>query len=155
MLNGRLLSQLQRSEVFWGWPVTIKYLSKVFFEDSSDFDSVDSKGLNFYGGFPVRRNFQELKKKLTMVPVLILPYAKEPFVVYCDTSKMGLDGVLIQDGKVVAYASQQLKIHKRNYPTHDLELAAMVFMLKLQRNYFYGSRFEVFNNHKILKYLFD
>jgi len=54
-------------------------------------------------------------------PVLILPRSDEPFVVYCDASKLGLGGVLMQDGKVVAYASRQLRIHERNYPTHDLE----------------------------------
>ncbi|GAU46655.1 hypothetical protein TSUD_281460 [Trifolium subterraneum] len=99
--------------------------------------------------------FQELKEKLTTGPVLILPDAKESFVVYCDASKMGLGGVLMQKGKVVAYASRQLKVHERNYPTHDLELAAIVFALKVWRHYLYGSRFEVFSDHKSLKYLFD
>jgi hypothetical protein len=63
--------------------------------------------------------------------------------------------VLMQDGKVVAYTSRQLRIHERNYPTHDLELTAVVFVLKIWRHYLYGSRFEVFNDHKSLKYLFD
>ncbi|MCI73442.1 ABC transporter C family member 12-like, partial [Trifolium medium] len=72
------------------------------------------------------KSFQELKKRLTTAPVLILPDAKESFVVYCDASKMGLRGVLMQKGKVVAYASRQLKTHEKNYPTHDLELAAVV-----------------------------
>ncbi|MCI05831.1 RNA-directed DNA polymerase (Reverse transcriptase) [Trifolium medium] len=61
----------------------------------------------------------------------------------------------MQRGQVVAYASRQLKIHERNYPTHDLELAAVVFALKVWRHYLYGSRFEVFSDHKSLKYLFD
>jgi len=65
--------------------------------------------------------------------------------VYCDASKLGLGGVLMQDNKVVAYASRQLRIHERNYPTHDLELAAVVFVLKIWRHYLYGSRFEVFS----------
>ncbi|GAU35775.1 hypothetical protein TSUD_61360 [Trifolium subterraneum] len=101
------------------------------------------------------KSFQELKRKLTTAPVLILPDAKESFVVYCDASKLGLGGVLMQEGKVVAYASRQLKVHERNYPTHDLELAAVVFALKVWRHYLYGSRFEVFSDHKSLKYLFD
>ncbi|CAJ2645709.1 unnamed protein product [Trifolium pratense] len=100
-------------------------------------------------------SFQELKKRLTTAPVLILPDAKESFVVYCDASKMGLGGVLMQKGQVVAYASRQLKVHERNYPTHDLELAAVVFSLKVWRHYLYGSKFEVFSDHKSLKYLFD
>ncbi|GAU42762.1 hypothetical protein TSUD_239250 [Trifolium subterraneum] len=101
------------------------------------------------------KSFQELKEKLTTAPVLILPDAKESFVVYCDASKLGLGGVLMQKGKVVAYASRQLNVHERNYPTHDLELAAVVFTLKVWRHYLYGSRFEVFSDHKSLKYLFD
>jgi hypothetical protein len=100
-------------------------------------------------------SFQELKRRLTTAPVLILPDAKESSVVYCDASKLGLGGVLMQGGNVVAYASRQLKVHERNYPTHDLELAAVVFALKVWRHYLYGSRFEVFSDHKSLKYLFD
>jgi hypothetical protein len=80
-------------------------------------------------------SFQEMKRRLTSAPVLILPNPKESFVVYCDASKMGLGGVLMQNGQVVAYASRQLKIHERNYPTHDLELAAVVFVLKIWRHY--------------------
>lgn len=96
-----------------------------------------------------------MKKRLTTAPVLILPKPEEPFVVYCDASKLGLGGVLMQEGKVVAYASRQLRVHEKNYPTHDLELAAVVFVLKIWRHYLYGSRFEVFSDHKSLKYLFD
>ena len=73
-------------------------------------------------------SFQELKRRLTTAPVLILPKPSEPFTVYCDASLMGLGGVLMQNGQVVAYASRQLKVHERNYPTHDLELAAVVFV---------------------------
>lgn len=87
--------------------------------------------------------------------VLILPSLSESFVVYCDASKMGLDGVLIQNGQVIAHASRQLKVHERNFPTHDLKLAFVVFVLKIWRHYLFGSRFEVFNDHKSLKYLFD
>jgi len=100
-------------------------------------------------------NFNEWKQRLMISLVLILPRSDEPFVVYCDASKLGLGGVLTQGNKVVAYASRQLKIHERNYPTHDLELAAVVFVLKIWRHSLYGSRFEVFSDHKSLKYLFD
>jgi hypothetical protein len=68
---------------------------------------------------------------LTFTPVLILPNPNESFVVYCDASKMDLGGVPMQKGQVVAYASRQLKVHERNYPTHDLELASVVFALKV------------------------
>jgi len=100
-------------------------------------------------------SFNELKKRLTTALVLILPKSNEPFVVYCDASKLGLGGVLMQDNKDIAYASRQLRIHERNYPTYDLELAAVVFVLKIWRHYLFGSRFEVFRDHKSLKYLFD
>jgi hypothetical protein len=113
------------------------------------------KGRAFVWDGQCESSFNELKRKLTTAPVLILPKSDEPFVVYCDASKLGLGGVLMQDGKVVAYASRQLKIHERNYHTHDLELAAVVFVLKIWRHYLYGARFEVFSDHKSLKYLFD
>lgn len=73
---------------------------------------------------------------------------------YCDASKEGLGCVLMQNGKVVAYGSRQLKPHERNYPTHDLELAAVVFALKQWRHYLYEEQFEIFTDHKSLKYLF-
>lgn len=89
------------------------------------------KGQPFVWDLQCQENFQALKKKLTIVPVLILPNPKKLFVVYYDASKMGLSGVLMQNEKVVAYASRELKIHERNYPTHDLELVAVVFVLKI------------------------
>ena len=88
-------------------------------------------------------------------PVLIFPNPSESFMVYCDASKMGLGGMRMQNGQVVTYASRQLKVHERNSPTHDLELVVVVFVLKIWRHYMFGSRFEVFNDHKSLKYLFD
>ena len=86
-------------------------------------------------------SFQELKRRLTSAPVLILPNASESFVVYCDASLMGLGGVLMQNRQVVAYASRQLKVHEKNYPTHDLELAAIIFALKIWRCYLYEKNF--------------
>ncbi|XP_050919702.1 uncharacterized protein LOC127137274 [Lathyrus oleraceus] len=108
------------------------------------------KGAAFVWDVRCEESFLELKKRLTTAPILILPNPEEPFVVYCDASKMGLGGELMQNGKVVAYASRQLRVHEKNYPTHDLELAAVVFVLKIWRHYLYGSRFEVFSDHKIL-----
>ncbi|XP_017423559.1 uncharacterized protein LOC108332764 [Vigna angularis] len=100
-------------------------------------------------------SFQELKKKLTSAPVLVIPDTSKPFEVYCDASHQGLGCVLMQEKRAVAYASRQLKVHEKNYPTHDLELAAVVFALKIWRHHLYGSTFQVFNDHKSLKYLFD
>ena len=101
------------------------------------------------------RSFQELKRRLTSAPVLTLPDPEKKFEVFCDASGQGLGCVLMQEGKVIAYASRQLRPHEVNYPTHDLELAAVVFALKIWRHYLYGSRFEVYSDHKSLKYLFD
>ena len=68
---------------------------------------------------------------------------------------MGLGGVLMQSHQVVAYASRQLKTHEKNYPTHDLELAVVIFALNIWRHYLFGSKFEVFSDHKRMKYLFS
>jgi hypothetical protein len=80
-------------------------------------------------------SFQELKKHLVTGPVLCLPDIQQDFQVYCDASRQGLGYVLMQGGRVVAYASRQLKNHERDYPTHDLELASVVHALKTWRHY--------------------
>nr|CAE02081.2 OSJNBa0074B10.9 [Oryza sativa Japonica Group] len=100
------------------------------------------------------QSFQELKKRLVTVPVLILPDSRKGFQVYCDASRLGLGCVLMQEGKVVAYASRQLRPHENNYPTHDLELAAVVHALKIWRHYLFGNRTEMYTDHKSLKYIF-
>ena len=79
----------------------------------------------------------------------------EGFVVYCDASRIGLGCVLMQKGKVIAYASRQLKVHEKNYPIHHLELAAIVFALKIWRQYLYGVHSEVFTDHRSLQYIFN
>jgi len=75
--------------------------------------------------------FQELKRRLTIAPILTLPEEGKEYTIYSDTSKNGLGCVLMQDDKVIAYASRQLNPYGKNYPTHDLELAAVVFALKI------------------------
>ncbi|CAL1405927.1 unnamed protein product [Linum trigynum] len=102
-----------------------------------------------------QKSFDELKKKLTTAPVLALPSNHGEFVVYSDASYQGLDCVLMQDGRVIAYASRQLCPHEVNYPTHDLELAAVVFALKIWRHYLYGETFKILTDHKSLKYILD
>jgi hypothetical protein len=99
--------------------------------------------------------FQVLKERLSSAPILSLPKGSEGFTVYSDASKLGLGCVLMQDGKVIAYASRQLKEHEKNYPTHDLELAAVIFALKIWRHYLYGVKCQIFTDHKSLKHLFD
>ena len=99
-------------------------------------------------------SFQILKDRLTSAPILTLPDGVEGFVVYCDASRIGLGCVLMQKGKVIAYASRQLKVHERNYPTHDLELAAVVFALEIWRHYLYGVHVDMYTDHKSLQYMF-
>ncbi len=102
----------------------------------------------------VRNSFQRLKHKLTTTPVLILPDIQKDFEIYCDASRQGLGCVLMQEGKVVAYASRQLRPHEENYPTHDLELAAVVHALKIWRHYLIGNHCKIYIDHKSLKYIF-
>jgi hypothetical protein len=99
-------------------------------------------------------SFQELKQRLVTTPILTLPSGSGGFVIYSDASRKGLGCVLMQNGKVIAYASRQLKNHETNYPTHDLELAAVVFALKIWRHYLNGEKCEIYTDHKSLKYLF-
>uniref|UniRef100_A0A2N9F8N8 Reverse transcriptase n=1 Tax=Fagus sylvatica TaxID=28930 RepID=A0A2N9F8N8_FAGSY len=101
------------------------------------------------------RSFQELKSRLTFAPILIIPTSIGGFVVFSDASCKGLGCVLMQNGKFVAYASRQLKTYEQNYPTQDLELAAVIFALKIWRHYLYGESFEIYTDHKSLKYLFS
>ncbi|GKB90712.1 putative reverse transcriptase domain-containing protein, partial [Tanacetum coccineum] len=99
--------------------------------------------------------FQTLKDKLCNTPVLALPDGPEDFVVYCDTSGIGLGCVLMQIGKVIAYPSRQLKIHVLNYTTYDLELGAVVFALKTWRHYLYGTNSVIYTDHKSLQHIFS
>ncbi|GJS56539.1 putative reverse transcriptase domain-containing protein [Tanacetum coccineum] len=91
---------------------------------------------------------EKLYAKFSNAPILALPEGSKDFVVYCDASHKGLGAVLMQKEKVIAYASRQLKINKKNYTTHDLELGSVVFALKIWRNYLYGTKCTVFTDHK-------
>nr|GEU95110.1 putative reverse transcriptase domain-containing protein [Tanacetum cinerariifolium] len=95
------------------------------------------------------------KKKLCSASILALPEGSEDFIVYCDASNKGLGTVYMQREKVISYASCQLKIHEKNYTTHDLELGAVVFALKIWRHYLYGTKCTVFTDHKSLQHILD
>ncbi|GKA75904.1 putative reverse transcriptase domain-containing protein [Tanacetum coccineum] len=99
--------------------------------------------------------FQTLKDKLCNAPILALPDGPKDFVVYCDASGIGLGCVLMQRGKVIAYASRQLKIHEKNYTTYDLELGAVLFALKTWRIYLYGTNSVIYTDHKSLHHIFS
>jgi hypothetical protein len=99
-------------------------------------------------------SFQELKKRLTTASILVMPDMEKSFSIYCDASGQELGRVLMQDGHVVAYALRQLRKYEVHYPTHDLELAAVVHALKIWRHYLMGKRCELYTDHKSLKYIF-
>ncbi|GKE11216.1 putative reverse transcriptase domain-containing protein, partial [Tanacetum coccineum] len=100
-------------------------------------------------------NFSKIAKSLTILTQKSLPDGLEDFVVYCDASEIGLGCVLMQRGKVIAYASRQLKIHEKNYTTYDLELGTVVFALKIWRHYLYGTKSVIFTDHKSLQHIFS
>ncbi|KAA3470070.1 DNA/RNA polymerases superfamily protein [Gossypium australe] len=111
------------------------------------------KGVSFVWTVKQEESFEKLKKILIEAPVLIQPEVGKEFIVCCDASHTGLGCVLMQEGKVVAYASRQLRPHEVNYPTHDLELATVVFVLNIWRHYLYGEKSIIYTDHKSLKYL--
>ncbi|GKB85596.1 putative reverse transcriptase domain-containing protein [Tanacetum coccineum] len=110
---------------------------------------------SFLGLAEQEEAFQTLKDNLCNAPILSLPNGIEDFVVYCDASNQGLGCVLMQRGKVISYASRQLKIHEKNYTTRDLELGVVVFALKTWRHYLYGTKSVIYTDHKILHHIFD
>ncbi|KAG8503261.1 hypothetical protein CXB51_001217 [Gossypium anomalum] len=113
------------------------------------------KNVKFEWTDKCQQSFEQLKARLTEAPILVQPEPGKEFVIYSDASLTRLGCVLMQEGKVVAYASRQLKPHEKNYPTHDLELAAVVFALKIWRHYLYGEKCRIFTDHKSLKYLMN
>ena len=110
------------------------------------------KNVKFEWGEECQRIFDKLKAFLTKAPVLTQPTCGKEYVIFSDASLNGLGCVLMQEGKVVAYASRQLKPHENNYPTHDLKLAAIVFALKIWRHYLYEEKCFIYTDHKSLKY---
>nr|GFB09518.1 putative reverse transcriptase domain-containing protein [Tanacetum cinerariifolium] len=113
------------------------------------------KKVKFEWGDKQEAAFQLLKQKLCSAPILALPKGSEDFIVYCDALNKGLGVVLMQREKVISYASRQLKIHEKNYTTHDLELGAVVSALKIWRHYLYGTKCTVFTDHKSLQHILD
>ena len=131
---------------------------KRFIEDFSQLAApmtrLTCKGVKFEWDDLCEKAFQELKRRLTSALILIVPEYRRRYNVYCDASRDKLGCVLMQSERVVAYGSRQLKNHEQNYPTHDLELATIVFSLKIWRHYLYDEQFEVFSDHKSLRYIF-
>ena len=135
---GRLLQEVHQGFLIHAAPLT----------------ALTKKGVPFIWDHDYEGSFNELKARLVLAPVLTLPSRNGGFTMYSDVSGVGLGCVLMQHGIVVAYASHQLKDHERNYPTHNLEMVAVVFALKLWRHYLYGKQFVVLTDHKSLKCIF-
>src|SRR3954465_11660859 len=112
------------------------------------------KGKRYTWSRACQSAFEELKDNLTTAPILTLPDESQPFQVFCDASLQGLGGVLMQGRNIVAYTSRQLKTSERNYPTHDLELVAVIHALITWRHLLLRRKVDVFTDHKSLKYLF-
>ncbi|GJS35108.1 putative reverse transcriptase domain-containing protein [Tanacetum coccineum] len=129
----------------------IKDFSKI----AKSLTELTQKNKKYIWGEDQETTFQLLKQKLCEAPILALPEGNDDFVVYCDVSHQGQGVVLMQREKVIAYASRQLKPHEENYTTHDLELGAVVFALKIWRHYLYGTKCIVFTDHKSLQHILD
>jgi hypothetical protein len=112
------------------------------------------KGVKFVWSEECDQAFHTLRKHLTSAPVLTQPDMSKPFEVFCDALGTGLGCVLMQENRVIAYASRALQPHEKNYPTHDLELAVVVHALKLWWHYLMGNHCNIYTEHKSLKYIF-
>ncbi|GJU98748.1 putative nucleotidyltransferase, ribonuclease H [Tanacetum coccineum] len=129
----------------------IKDFSKI----AKSLTELTQKNKKYIWGKDQESAFQLLKQKLCEAPILALPEGNGDFVVYCDASHQGLGAVLKQREKVITYASRQLKPNEENYTTHDLELGAVVFALKIWRHYLYSTKCNVFTDHKSLQRILD
>jgi hypothetical protein len=154
ILNWMPLTSVSEIRSFLGLVGYYRCFIKDFSKIAKLMTRLPEKSKNFYWTPEWQASFEELKKRLTSVPVLILPNMSKTFDIYCDASRQCLGCVLMQDGRVVSYVSRQLRKHEENYPTHDLELAAVVHALKIWRQYLIGHRCEIYSDHKILKYIF-
>nr|GEW15173.1 putative reverse transcriptase domain-containing protein [Tanacetum cinerariifolium] len=159
----RLLLELLKKEKLYAkfskcefWLREVQFLGHMINGNGMHLDpSKIEKCKTFYWGKEQELEFQTLKDKLCNAHVLALPDGPKDFVVYCDASRIGLGYVLIQRGNVIAYAFWQLKIPKKNYTTHDLELGAVVFALKIWRHYLYGTKSVIYMDHKSLQHIFS
>jgi hypothetical protein len=113
------------------------------------------KGVLFVWTEDCAASFRTLKERLVSAPILVLPESGKHYTIYTDSSRTSLSCVLMQEGRVIAYASRQLRKHEENYPTHDLELVAVVFALKIWRHYLYRVSCDIFRDHQSLKYIFN
>ncbi|GJS78344.1 putative reverse transcriptase domain-containing protein [Tanacetum coccineum] len=160
----RLVLELLKKEKLYAkfskyefWLQEVHFLGHVVNQNGIHVDpsKIEAKRKKYEWGVEQEEAFQTLKNNLCDAPILSLPDGVEDFVVYYDALNQGLGCVLMQRVKVIAYASRQLKIHEKNYTTHDLELGAVVFALKTWRHYLYGTKSVIYTDHKSLQHIFD
>ncbi|PON49476.1 hypothetical protein PanWU01x14_229920, partial [Parasponia andersonii] len=152
--NWLRLTNVSEIRSFLGLASYYRHFVEGFSKLASPLTHLTRKNVKFHWNENCERSFEELKHRLITTLILSIPSGSGGFVVYSDASKNGLGFVLMQNGKVIAYASRQLKEYQKKYPTHDLELAAVVFVLKIWRHYLYGEKCEIYTDHKSLKYFF-
>ncbi|WVZ75668.1 hypothetical protein U9M48_023703, partial [Paspalum notatum var. saurae] len=153
VLNWKQPESVTEIRSFLGLSGYYRRFIKDFSKTAKPMTSLTKKNAKYTWSPNCEEAFQSLKRSLTTAPVLAQPDVAKPFDVYCDASGNGLGCVLMQEGRVVAYASRQLRKHEANYPTHDLELAAVVHALKIWRHYLLGNTCHIYTDHKSLKYI--
>jgi hypothetical protein len=154
ILDWKAPKDVQGIKSFIGMAVYYRRFIEGFSKIARPMTALLAKKVEFKWTLVCQESFETLKQKLTTSPVLVLPDVHKPFSVYYDASYTGLGRVLMREGRVVAYSSRQLKVHEKNYPTHDLELAVVVHALKTWRHYLYGQKCDIYMDHKSLKYIF-
>jgi ribonuclease HI len=154
VLNWKPPTDVGKIHSFLGLARYYKWFIEGFSKLAKPMTALLEKNAKFVWFNKCQISFEELKKRLTTAPVLILLDLSKKFSIYCDASHQGLGCVLMQEGRVVAYASRQLRKHELNYPTHDLELAAVVHALKIWRHYLIGHKSDIYTDNKSLKYIF-
>ncbi|WVZ75917.1 hypothetical protein U9M48_023935 [Paspalum notatum var. saurae] len=154
VLNWKQPQTVTEIRSFLGLAGYYRCFIKDFSRISKPMTALTQKNTKFAWSPKCEEAFGTLKKLLTSAPVLAQPDITKPFDVYCDASGSGLGCVLMQEGRVIAYASCQLRKHEVNYPTHDLELLAVVYALKKWRHYLLGNTCHIYTDHKSLKYIF-
>ncbi|WVZ51710.1 hypothetical protein U9M48_002825 [Paspalum notatum var. saurae] len=153
VLNWKQPKTVTEIQSFLGLAGYYRRFIKDFSKIAKPMTSLTKKNARFTWGSNCEEGFQTLKKLLTSAPVLAQPDIIKPFDVYCDASGHGLGCVLMQEGRVIAYASRQLRKHEENYPTHDLELTTVVHALKIWRHFLLGNTCHIYTDHKSLKYI--
>jgi hypothetical protein len=154
ILNWKQLTDVPKIRSFLGLAGYYRIFIEGFSKIVKPLTSLLEKGKEFKWDEACQKCFDELKERLTTAPVLIMTNIHKGFDVYCDASHLGLGCVLMQEGKVIAYASRLLRKHEKNYPMHDLELVVVVHPMKIWKHSMIGNKCKIFTDHKSLKYIF-